>query len=153
SDKKREPLAFDSATPQHIVETKAYQIARFPVTVAEYACAVRTKAVREPPRAGFFSWKRQLAKPDHAVETVPWIEAIAYATWLANLSGQPWHLPTEAQWEKAARGTDRRTYPWGDKYDKTRARVGKLFGGAVPVGSYPSGASPYGVQDMAGNVW
>ncbi len=79
---------------------------------------------------------------------------MAYAKWLAERTGQPWRLPSEAEWEKAARGTDGQIYPWGDTFDASRANTdeGKK-GGTTPVGSYPSGASPFGALDMAGNVW
>jgi len=79
---------------------------------------------------------------------------VAYATWLAQVTGELWRLPTEAEWERAARGTDGRIYPWGNKWDLAGANTveGKR-GGTTPVGSYPSGASPSGALDMAGNVW
>src|SRR5262249_37019470 len=106
-------------------ETGAYQIARFPVTVAEYACAIRAKAVREPPKRSSHTieWRTQLQRLDHPVVNVSWHNAIAYAAWLAKVTGQPWRLPTEAEWEKAARGTDGRIYPWGDLWDQTRANT------------------------------
>jgi iron(II)-dependent oxidoreductase len=83
---------------------------------------------------------------------VTWYDANAYAKWAAG------SLPTEAQWEKAARGTDGRVYPWGNAWDPECA-VGmerthhRFKAGMFPVGSSPKGASPYGVEDMAGNVW
>jgi formylglycine-generating enzyme required for sulfatase activity len=82
-----------------------------------------------------------------------WHDAQAYVTWLAQRTGQPYRLPTEAEWEKAARGTDGRLYPWGNAApDCTRANSGDCEDRPVSVGSYPAGASPYGALDMAGSV-
>ena len=85
---------------------------------------------------------------------VNWDSAVAYCNWLSEKTGKKYRLPTEAEWEKAARGTDQRRYPWGNDIDLTRANyVGTAaFDTGKPVGSYPGGASPYGVLDMAGNV-
>ena len=145
--------------PQHQVSIAAFQIAPFPETVAEYACAVRAEAVNEPPpqqRHTFsdaVSWKTQLGQLDHPVVGVSWYDAQAYAAWLAKITGQPWRLPTEAEWEKAARGTDGRTYPWGDQWDSTRTNADAGKRATTPVGKYRGrDASPYGVQEMAGNV-
>jgi len=104
---------------------------------------------------------------DQPVICVTWYEAEAYANWLAEFSGEPVRLPTQAEWEKAARGADGRIYPWGDDFDGTRLNycdVNCSYGGdasyddgvgdrTAPVGSYPAGASPFGALDMAGNVW
>jgi formylglycine-generating enzyme required for sulfatase activity len=147
SDPTRDKQAGGDEQPQHTLTLPAYAIARFPVTVAEYTCFLSSG--RTPPK----SWLQQRSNPDHAVEFVSWQDAVAYAAWLAQVSGDPWRLTTEAEWEKAARGTDGRLYPWGDQWGETRARANKWFGGAAAIGSYPSGASPYGVQDLAGNVW
>jgi formylglycine-generating enzyme required for sulfatase activity len=148
SDPKRDPRPSDNEKPQHSITLPAYQIARYPVTVAEYACFVRA-GQQEPS-----DWKNQLTKLDHPVVNVSWHDAMAYAKWLAERSGQPWCLPTEAEWEKAARGSDGRIYPWGDQFDQACCNTSESgIKTTTPVGSYPGGASPYGVLDLAGNVW
>jgi formylglycine-generating enzyme required for sulfatase activity len=149
---------------KHSVTLPDYQIARYPVTVAEYACFVRA-GYAEP--AG---WQTQLGYLDHPVVSISWHDATAYAAWLVERTGQPWRLPSEAEWEKAARGSDGREYPWGNHFDQNRCNTSESgIGGTTPVGSYvagrqiifptgerqtlQSGASPYEVEDLAGNVW
>jgi formylglycine-generating enzyme required for sulfatase activity len=91
---------------------------------------------------------------DDAVAYVQWLEAREAAEAKGKKREWHWRLPTEAQWEKAARGTDGRIYPWGDAFDVIRcdtAESGNLA--TMPVGTYPTGASPRGALDMAGNVW
>jgi len=95
-------------------------------------------------------------RPNYPVMGVSWHEAMAYCCWLGAVTGQDYSLPTEAQWEKAARGSeDQRGWPWGDEFDRARANIAAE--GAVrattPIGVYPHGASPYGAMDMIGNVW
>ncbi len=154
SDKRRDSQADDDELPQQTVTLPSFQIGRYPVTVAEYACAVRVGVRPQPPDNYGVSWGQQLERMDHPVVNVSWNDAIAYVGWLTQMTRQPWRLPTEAEWEKAARGTDGRIYPWGDAWDKTRANTADGGPGTTtPVGTYPSGASPYGAQDMAGNVW
>jgi formylglycine-generating enzyme required for sulfatase activity len=137
----------DDELPQHSVTLPAYEIARYPVTVAEYACFVRSG--HPAPMA----WQTQVSKLDHPVVRMSWHDAVAYTAWLSERTGERWRLPTEAEWEKAARGTDGRIYPWGDTFDSARCNTYESgIRATSPVGSYPSGASPYGVQDMAGNV-
>jgi formylglycine-generating enzyme required for sulfatase activity len=141
----------DNEQPGHRVSPREYEIGRFPVTVAEYACFVRTG--HPAPR----DWDAQLEKAEpleQPVTSVSWHDAYDYAAWLYRLTGKLWRLPTEAEWEKAARGTDGRIYPWGDGFEAARANTSESRRrGTSPVGSYPSGASPCGAQDMAGNVW
>lgn len=142
----RRALGFEQ--PQYTVTLPAYDIARFPVTVAEYACFVRA-GQHEPDE-----WQAQLGKLDYPVVSVSWYDAVAYAAWLAECSGEVFRLPSEAEWEKAARGTDGRIYPWGDTFDKRRCNTSESgIKATTPIGSYPRGAGPYGAQDMAGNVW
>jgi formylglycine-generating enzyme required for sulfatase activity len=143
--------------PEHLaheVIVSEFRIAKFPVTVAEFACAVRSGAVPEPLPIGNHTWRDQLKCLDTPVVGITWQDTQAYAAWLSRVTEQPWRLPTEAEWEKAARGTDRRLYPWGNQWEPGRANtIESEIGGITPVGSYPSGASPYAVQDLSGNVW
>jgi formylglycine-generating enzyme required for sulfatase activity len=85
---------------------------------------------------------------------VDWYEAVAFSRWLAAQLNQPIRLPTEQEWEKAARGTDGRQYPWGHDYINGYANVYESkLSQTTAVGMFPQGESPYGVMDMAGNVW
>ncbi len=128
-------------TRQRHVDVDAFELARTPVTNAQYERFVAETGAPAPPH-----WP---APADHPVTFVDWHEASAFCAWAGG------RLPTEAEWEKAARGTDGRTYPWGDEEDESRAAVGAgiKHGSTSPVGSHPDGASPYGLLDMAGNVW
>jgi toxoflavin biosynthesis protein ToxD len=158
SDKTQDKDARDNETPQYPVLVGDFSIGQHPVTVAEYACAVRAKAVRVP-LAGILNttWEQQLQRLDHPVVCVSWHDAQAYTAWLAKLTGQSWRLPTEAEWEKMAcwdvRTGHARRYPWGDTFDKTKCNTGESgIGATTPVGRYPGCASPYAAQDAAGNV-
>ncbi|MBN1657319.1 MAG: SUMF1/EgtB/PvdO family nonheme iron enzyme [Anaerolineae bacterium] len=105
-------------------------------------------------------WEDEQHPPDranHPVVNITWFEALAYGRWLAEVTGKPYRLPTEAEWEKAARGDrDKREYPWGSKFDAAKANLGigdEQVGSTSPVGIYPGGASLYGVEELSGNVW
>jgi formylglycine-generating enzyme required for sulfatase activity len=79
---------------------------------------------------------------------------VAYCNWLAEVTGKAYRLPSEAEWEKGARGAAGRIYPWGNEWDPNRCNSSEGGpGDTTPVGGYPQGASPYGLLDMAGNVW
>lgn len=148
ADRRRDPEASDSDPEPHVVDVPAFRIARYPVTVAEYACAVRVGAMRAPR-----DWDRQSQRPHHPVVRMSWKNAIDYAAWLAQTTGEPWRPPTEDEWEKAARGTDGRAFPWGDRWEPRLANTSEGGpGDTTPIGLYPDGLSPYGVLDMAGNV-
>ncbi|MFN8457144.1 MAG: SUMF1/EgtB/PvdO family nonheme iron enzyme [Anaerolineae bacterium] len=96
----------------------------------------------------------ELNNPNQPVVGVSWYEAEAFCHWLSETYGQPYHLPTEAEWERLARGQDGREYPWGDKWQEGLANTNEA-GIRQPsaVGLFPSGVSPAGVYDCAGNVW
>jgi len=161
SDPTQDREALDDEKPQHRVTLPAFQIARFPVTVAEYACFVRSGHAKPTNYFNSLRWEDQLQRLDHPVVNVSWRDAMAYAGWVAERTGQPWRLPSEAEWEKAARwdpaSGHARIYPWGDQFDSNRCNTSESKIGTTPVGSYAkgtrNGASPCGAQDMAGNVW
>ncbi|MBA3824214.1 MAG: SUMF1/EgtB/PvdO family nonheme iron enzyme [Ktedonobacterales bacterium] len=143
-------------TSRATVALPAFRMGTYPVTVAEYACAVAAKAVPEPENKYSVSWQQQQAKPDHPVVNVSWLNVVAYAAWLSQQTGQKWRLPTEAEWEYAARGTDGRFYPWGSQWDKNRANTNDSGPQTTtPVGAYADkgDASPFGTHDQSGNVW
>jgi formylglycine-generating enzyme required for sulfatase activity len=149
SNKQHDPDAQDDETPQHTVTLETYHIGIYPLTVAEYACFVQATDYATPD-----DWGNQERYADHPIVYVPWRDALAYTQWLTQVTGEPWRLPTEAEWEKAARGADGRIYPWGDLWEESRANIGDgRPRNTTPVGSYPTGASPYGAQDMVSNVW
>ena len=139
---------FSNELPQHKVYLDAYYIYKTEVTVAQYRKFCKTTKYAMPPEP---PWKWQ---DTHPIVNVTWNDAKAYADWAGVI------LPSEAQWEKAARGDDGRIYPWGNDWDagKCANRINSdgekgHIKGTHPVGSYPAGASPNGVMDMVGNVW
>ena len=134
---------------KHSVHVDAFYIDKYPVTNAEYAKFVEATGHPPPP-----NWEEKggTYPPDmanHPVVFVNWFDAQDYAAWAGK------RLLTETEWEKAARGTDGRVYPWGDWFDKAMCNASEAgIGGTTPVGKYsPFGDSPYRVCDMAGNVW
>ncbi|HLB63642.1 MAG TPA: SUMF1/EgtB/PvdO family nonheme iron enzyme [Anaerolineales bacterium] len=129
------------------VSVAAFYIDRFPVTNADYKKFVETTHWEEPAHWRRSTWPE--GKADHPVVQVNWDSAVAYAQWAGK------RLPTEEEWEKAARGTDGRVWPWGSTFVRDRCNTSETeIWDTTPVGNYsPGGDSPYGVADMAGNVW
>jgi formylglycine-generating enzyme required for sulfatase activity len=143
-----------------------FWIARYPVTNAQYQVFLDAEDGYRQDR-----WWEGLSDPDrqpqppqrsesnHPRETVSWHEAMAFSAWLGHRLGRDIRLPTEWQWERAARGTDGRVYPWGNEYMTGYANISEAGEGArnlgrtSAVGIYPEGASPEGVLDLSGNVW
>jgi len=165
SNKECDSQAYESEAPQHKVTLPGYYIARYPVTVSQFRAFVEEsghKPENEESLRGL---------PNHPVVYVTWHEALQYCHWLTErlrewegtpeplatlLRKEGWWitLPSEAEWEKAARGTDGRIYPWGDDPGPTRANHDDMGIHATnAVGRFPEGASPYGVEEMSGNVW
>ncbi len=153
--------------------TNAYAITRTPITNFQYAAFISTTGRAAPDverstwasyglvhpyeRTRRFAWvdgRPSASRERHPVVLVSQLDARAYAAWLSDITGYTWRLPIEEEWEKAARGTDGRHFPWGNTFDPTL--VNSLDRGPFdtqPVGSYPNGASPYGMQDAAGQVY
>jgi formylglycine-generating enzyme required for sulfatase activity len=152
-------------SPVHEVHLDAYEIGRYPVTVQEFRQFVEDEEGYRHERwwhAGGFgkttepeNWDEQVLHPNRPVVGVSWYEAAAYCAWLSGRLQREVRLPTEAEWERAARGTTGRKYPSGsEEPDSERANCYEgNVGHPTPVGLYPRGATPEGIDDLAGNVW
>lgn len=139
-------------TPSHTLYLPSYRIGRYPITNAEYGEFVK-QTNHQPPKAKGSGWmgRRPRRLLDHPVRGVSWLDAAAYCAWLTTHTGRAYRLPTEAEWEKAARGTDGRLFPWGNEWDKARCHYDNAQTAAVT--ELPDGQSPYGCAHMVGNVW
>jgi formylglycine-generating enzyme required for sulfatase activity len=155
------------------VETGAYVVTKTLITNSQYAAFVAATGHRAPDvdaetwkgyrlihpyqRTRPHAWIDGQPPPEreaHPVVLVSHADATAYAAWLGGVTGRAWRLPTALEWEKAARGTDGRRFPWGNDFDPTRLNshdLGPFM--TTPVGAFPTGASPYGVLDAAGQVF
>ena len=133
----------DKEKPAHTVTLPAFYMDVYEVTRARYQECVTAGACSEVENvANIDSFYRE---PNYPMSAVDWDMATAYCAWRSA------RLPSEAEWEKAARGTDGRTYPWGEEYDSTHVQI--MSGIPNNVGMYEKGKSPYGMYDMAGSVW
>jgi formylglycine-generating enzyme required for sulfatase activity len=165
TDKAKDPQAFDNerwspGEAQGTVNLPAFYIGRYEVTVAQYQAFVVATARKVETQT-------LASQSMHPVTFVSWPDAVAYCRWLESIMkvspatppalkaglDAGWHvtLPSEAEWEKAARGPDGRRYPWGDGSPKGRANLQSQ--GAMPVGSVACADCAYGLSDMSGNVW
>jgi formylglycine-generating enzyme required for sulfatase activity len=172
-----DPEAYLDEQPQHQVLLDEFLIGRTPVTVAQFsafaqATRFRTRAERDGASYVWPGVQREKAagadwwhpwgpqsdvrgKSDHPVTHVSWGDAAAFCRWASEVAGRSVRLPTEAEWEKAARGRDGRPYPWGTQADLAeRCNYDRAVGDTTAVGRYsPQGDSPHGCVDMAGNVF
>ena len=153
--------------------TGGFCIDRFPVTNSNYKSFIDETGRSEPfisreayQRQGFlvhpyekaaeFLWRKRSYPPgrkNHPVTLVSVDDAASYCTWMGKRAMRRYRLPTEVEWEKAARGTDGRKFPWGNEWNPDYLNSGDRFGATTPVSRFPQGRSPYGLYDMAGNVF
>jgi formylglycine-generating enzyme required for sulfatase activity len=150
-------MAFDDEKPQHELTLPAFKIAKYPVTNAQYL-----RFVEATGREWGWDEGRRPERANHPAVVVTWHDARAYCAWLTGVwrtegviaPDEVVRLPTEAEWEKAARGGDGRIYPWGDEFDANKCNMEDTgIGTSSAVGIFPAGASSYGVLDLSGNVW
>ncbi len=168
---EEDPEGREGERPQHEVVRPAFYVARYPITVQQLSAFVADSAQEPEDRRALEGFA------NHPAVLVTWFEALAYCRWLGQkLKGEAlerlarraeprelWEglasgrlvvtLPSEAEWEKAARGTDGRKYPWGDDFDPDRANTREAKVGVSAVGCFPGGASPWECEEMSGNVW
>lgn len=160
---------FENTKPVQRIYLDAYMICKYPVTNQEFKRFIDDNGyhkeefwtvegwlwrTNERVTVPLFWYDLKSNYSNSPVGGINWYEAAAYITWLSKITGKPYRLPSEAEWEKAARGTDGREYSWGNNFDKNLCNTdeGNLKR-TTPVGIFPSVESPYGCLDMMGNVW
>ena len=166
SDEKKDKKAYNDETPQHTIHLDFYYMSIYPVTVLQFQKYIEISGQTKDE-----SWRQYNRYGNHPVVMINWFEAIEYCKWLSRylktsqdtpkkikdlLQTNKWYitLPSEAEWEKSARGTDGKIYPWGDKFDKDLLNfIGTQIRRPSPVGCFKKGASPNNVMEMSGNVW
>ena len=151
---------YDDEKPAHRLYLHEYQIARVPITNAQYAIYVRDSGAKAPEH-----WRGgqvPAGLENHPVVNVSWHNALAYCKWLGEKINKPISLPSEAEWEKAAKGPistlqspiTNRNYPWGESWKELHCNSSELgLNETTPVGLFLNGANPYGLLDMSGNAW
>ena len=155
--------------PVRKIYLDGYMIGKYPVTNSEFKAFINDDGYQNKDYWTLEGWQwrqeenvseplywhgRKWNGPNFSVVGVSWYEASAYTHWLSKKTGHRYCLPTETQWEKAARGSSGFQYPWGNEFDKNKCNSSECgLNRTSPVGIFPSGKSPYGCMDMAGNVW
>lgn len=137
--------------PRHRVYLAEFYIGKYPVTNAQYAAFVESAGYEAPPY--WFQEGIPAGKDDHPVVQTSWRDARAFCVWLSESTGRSFCLPTEAEWEKTARGPQASLYPWGDRSPTAElCNCNMQVGHTTPVGQYAKNVSSYGALDLAGNV-
>lgn len=164
---------YENEPARHREDLPSFRITRTPITNAQYAAFVAATGRSAPDvdratwagyglkhpyertrRHAWVAGRPPAGRAAHPVVLVSWADAAAYAAWLSEVTGRRWRLPDEREWEKAARGPDGRRFPWGEAWDPARLNSHDLGPfDTLPVGSFPTGASPYGLLDAAGQVY
>jgi len=146
------PFGLGEGEDKHSLHLGTFKIARYPITSDAYLKFVQDSPYPSPPHWRNGRPPQMLA--DHPVVNISWFDALAFCRWFSSVTGYHFRLPTEAEWEKAARGEAGNIYPWGNTFDANLCNTWEGgFGRTMPVDYFPEGASVYGVLDLAGNVW
>lgn len=131
-DQRQDPDANHHEFPQHQYYLADFFVTKYPITVAEYACAVRAGAVPEPSTPQGIPWELQLQQLDHPVVCVTWEHAVLYSIWLASMTGHQWRLPSEAEWEKSARWIEMDVCILGEISGIVREQIQAMPGPLLP---------------------